>query len=262
MSDPSSKSFHDTTPLVQDNKNQENASAQEPPPPYNPPLAYTETKGAPPPNMTPPPEYKKTSSSRRQPLLSNLSTSIGTLSSSMLYKDRDVHCSHLWLYKIQSVSRRLSNWGKVMSDNPSKSSHETLAQDHENQENASAQEPPPPYNPPPAYAETKGAPPPNMTPPPEYNETPSSIPHASTTPTVFVVPMEFHSKPAEVTCPYCNVPITTRVEHEDVNHFCPICQRLLGRYHRPCSSRIVAFVIIIVGISIFLSILRAEYLVA
>uniref|UniRef100_A0A914E0I4 LITAF domain-containing protein n=1 Tax=Acrobeloides nanus TaxID=290746 RepID=A0A914E0I4_9BILA len=224
MNDPSSKSFHDTTPLVQDNKNQENASAQEPPPSYNPPLAYTETKGAPPPNMTPPPEYKKTPSS--------------------------------------IVSRRLSNWGKVMSDTPSKSSHETLAQDHENQENASAQEPPPPYNPLPAYTETKGASPPNMTPPPEYNETPSSIPHASITPIVFVVPMEFHSKPAEVTCPYCNVPITTRVEHEDVNHFCPICQRLLGRYHRPCSSRIVAFVVIIVGISIFLSILRAEYLVA
>jgi hypothetical protein len=63
-----------------------------------------------------------------------------------------------------------------MSDPSSKSSHEPthLAQDHENQENASAQEPPPPYNPPPAYTETKEVPPPNMTPPPEYNETPSS----------------------------------------------------------------------------------------
>uniref|UniRef100_A0A914BX02 LITAF domain-containing protein n=1 Tax=Acrobeloides nanus TaxID=290746 RepID=A0A914BX02_9BILA len=101
-----------------------------------------------------------------------------------------------------------------MSDPSSKSFHDTtpLVQDNKNQENASAQEPPPPYNPPPAYTETKGAPPPNMIPPPEYKETPSSIPHAPTTKTVFVVPMEFHSKPAEVTCPYCNVPITTRIK--------------------------------------------------
>uniref|UniRef100_A0A914ELN1 LITAF domain-containing protein n=1 Tax=Acrobeloides nanus TaxID=290746 RepID=A0A914ELN1_9BILA len=168
-----------------------------------------------------------------------------------------------------------------MSDPTSKSSYKTpLAQDHENQENASAQEPPPPYNPPPAYTETKGAPPPNTTPPAKYNETPSSILPAPTTTTVFVVPMEFHSKPAEVTCPYCNVPITTRVKHvagaltwflccfvsiffwccnsnKDVNHFCPICQRRLGRYRRPCcSSRIVMFVVLIVGISIILNILR------
>uniref|UniRef100_A0A914DYL6 LITAF domain-containing protein n=1 Tax=Acrobeloides nanus TaxID=290746 RepID=A0A914DYL6_9BILA len=26
--------------------------------------------------------------------------------------------------------------------------------------------------------------------------------------------MDFHSKPTEVMCPNCNVPITTRVEHE------------------------------------------------
>uniref|UniRef100_A0A914DXL7 Uncharacterized protein n=1 Tax=Acrobeloides nanus TaxID=290746 RepID=A0A914DXL7_9BILA len=63
---------------------------------------------------------------------------------------------------------------QVMSDPPSKSFHETLAQDHENQENASAQELPLPYSPPPAYTETKGASPSNMIPPPEYNETPSS----------------------------------------------------------------------------------------
>ena len=120
----------------------------------------------------------------------------------------------------------------AMSDPPSNPPQETtpLAQDHENQENASAQEPPPPYNPPPAYAETKGAPPPNMIPPPEYKETPSSsmnlcylynnikilflVPHAPATTTVFVVPLEFNSKPSEVLCPHCNVPVMTRIEHE------------------------------------------------
>uniref|UniRef100_A0A914DQ43 LITAF domain-containing protein n=1 Tax=Acrobeloides nanus TaxID=290746 RepID=A0A914DQ43_9BILA len=80
-----------------------------------------------------------------------------------------------------------------MYDSLSKLSYETtpLAQDHKNQEIASAQGPPPPYNPP-----------------------PSSIPYAPTTTTVFVVPLEFNSKPAKVMCPYCNVSITTRVEHE------------------------------------------------
>uniref|UniRef100_A0A914D1T7 LITAF domain-containing protein n=1 Tax=Acrobeloides nanus TaxID=290746 RepID=A0A914D1T7_9BILA len=107
-----------------------------------------------------------------------------------------------------------------MSDPPSKSSHETtpLTQDHVNQENVNAQEPPPlynpppayTYNPPPAYTETEEAPPP----PPKYKKTPRSVPYAPTTTTVVVVPMEFHSKPAEVMCPNCNEPITTRVEHE------------------------------------------------
>uniref|UniRef100_A0A914C544 LITAF domain-containing protein n=1 Tax=Acrobeloides nanus TaxID=290746 RepID=A0A914C544_9BILA len=169
-----------------------------------------------------------------------------------------------------------------MSAPPSNSSQETtpLTQDHENQENVRAQEPPPPYNPPPPYTETKGVPLPNMTPPPEYKETPSSIPYAPTTTTVFVVPMEFNSKPSEVLCPHCNVPVMTRIEHEagtltwllccfvsifvlccnftkDVNHYCPICQRRLGRYNRPCSSRIVMFVVLIIAISIVLNIMRA-----
>uniref|UniRef100_A0A914CFJ7 LITAF domain-containing protein n=1 Tax=Acrobeloides nanus TaxID=290746 RepID=A0A914CFJ7_9BILA len=134
-----------------------------------------------------------------------------------------------------------------MDNPPSKLAHETtpLAQDHRNQEIASAQGPPPPYIPP-----------------------PSSIPYAPTTTTVVVVPLEFNSKPAKVMCPSCNMSITTRVEHEagtmtwmlccfvsifvlccdftkDVNHFCPICHRRLGTYRRPCSSRIVTFIILI-----------------
>jgi hypothetical protein len=40
------------------------------------------------------------------------------------------------------------------------------------------------------------------------------VPYAPTTTTVFVVPQEFNSKPAKVMCPYCNMSITTRVEHE------------------------------------------------
>ena len=59
MSDPPSKSSHETTPLAQGHVNQENVTAQEPPPLYNPPPAYTETEGAPP----PPPKYKKTPTS-------------------------------------------------------------------------------------------------------------------------------------------------------------------------------------------------------
>uniref|UniRef100_A0A914E087 LITAF domain-containing protein n=1 Tax=Acrobeloides nanus TaxID=290746 RepID=A0A914E087_9BILA len=162
-----------------------------------------------------------------------------------------------------------------MSDPPSKSSHETtpLTQDHVNQENVNAQELPPLYNPPSAYTETEGAPPP----PPKYKKTPRSVPYAPTTTTV-VVPMEFHSKPAEVMCPNCNEPITTRVEHEasimtwmlccfvsssvlrsnftkDVIHYCPICQHLLGYYFRPCSSRIVKFVVLVVSIPIILKII-------
>uniref|UniRef100_A0A914E2R9 LITAF domain-containing protein n=1 Tax=Acrobeloides nanus TaxID=290746 RepID=A0A914E2R9_9BILA len=81
-------------------------------------------------------------------------------------------------------------------------------------------------------------------------------------------------------CPNCNVPITTRVEHEagtmtwmlccfvsifllccnftkDVIHYCPICQHLLGHYRRPCSSRIVMFVALVIGIPIILNILLA-----
>uniref|UniRef100_A0A914DRK8 Uncharacterized protein n=1 Tax=Acrobeloides nanus TaxID=290746 RepID=A0A914DRK8_9BILA len=57
MSDPPSKSSHETTPLTQDHVNQENVNAQEPPPLYNPPPAYTETEGASP----PPPKTSLTS---------------------------------------------------------------------------------------------------------------------------------------------------------------------------------------------------------
>uniref|UniRef100_A0A914DLP0 LITAF domain-containing protein n=1 Tax=Acrobeloides nanus TaxID=290746 RepID=A0A914DLP0_9BILA len=92
--------------------------------------------------------------------------------------------------------------------------------------------------------------------------------------------MDFHSKPTEVMCPNCNMQITTRVEHEageltwwlccfinifvlccnftkDVIHFCPICELRLGHYHRPCSTRIVMFVVLVVGIPIIYKIMLA-----
>uniref|UniRef100_A0A914E6P8 LITAF domain-containing protein n=1 Tax=Acrobeloides nanus TaxID=290746 RepID=A0A914E6P8_9BILA len=91
-----------------------------------------------------------------------------------------------------------------MSYPPSKETT-PLTKDHENHENANAQETPPP-----SYAEAKGVPLPYMTPPSQHKENP--IPYAPTTTTVFVVPLEFNSKPAEVMCPYCNVQVTTRTE--------------------------------------------------
>uniref|UniRef100_A0A914DWV1 LITAF domain-containing protein n=1 Tax=Acrobeloides nanus TaxID=290746 RepID=A0A914DWV1_9BILA len=105
-----------------------------------------------------------------------------------------------------------------MSAPLSNSSQETtpLTQDHENQENASAQEPQPPYNP--HYnskgdpSQSEGSPSPN--PPLNYKEIPRSVPHAPATTTVFVVPLEFNSKPSKVLCPYCKVSVTTRIEHE------------------------------------------------
>uniref|UniRef100_A0A914C7I5 LITAF domain-containing protein n=1 Tax=Acrobeloides nanus TaxID=290746 RepID=A0A914C7I5_9BILA len=161
-----------------------------------------------------------------------------------------------------------------MSAPPSNSSQETtpLTQDHENQENVRAQNPLPPCT------ETKGVPPPNMTPSSENKENPSSIP---TTITVFVVPMEFNSKPSEVLCPHCNVSVTTRIEHEagtltwllccfvcicvlcvdftkDVNHYCPKCERRLGRYNRPFSLRIVLFIVLIIAMYIVLYIMSVN----
>uniref|UniRef100_A0A914CPC9 LITAF domain-containing protein n=1 Tax=Acrobeloides nanus TaxID=290746 RepID=A0A914CPC9_9BILA len=81
-------------------------------------------------------------------------------------------------------------------------------------------------------------------------------------------------------CPSCNMSITTRVEHQagtmtlilcffvsifvlccdftkDVNHFCPICQRRLGTYRRPCSSRITFIILIYLIILIIYIILLA-----
>uniref|UniRef100_A0A914D6V4 LITAF domain-containing protein n=1 Tax=Acrobeloides nanus TaxID=290746 RepID=A0A914D6V4_9BILA len=171
-----------------------------------------------------------------------------------------------------------------MSDSPSNPPQETtpLTQDHENQENASAQEPPPPYNPhhnpKGAPSQTEGSPSPH--PRPKNIEIPRSVPHAPATTTVFVAPLEFDSKPARVLCPHCNVSVTTRIEHEagtltwllccfvcicvlccdftkDVNHYCPKCERRLGRYHRPCSSRIAMFVVAIIVIDIVLGIVNA-----
>src|SRR4051812_29606349 len=71
MSDPLSNPPQETTPLIQDHENQENASAQEPPLPYNPnynpkevpsqtegsPSHKSTTEGRPFPN--PPPNYKE-----------------------------------------------------------------------------------------------------------------------------------------------------------------------------------------------------------
>jgi len=67
MSDPSTKTSPETTPLTQDHDSAH--VSESPPPPYNPPPAYSEgiplpsTKGVPIPDMTPPPEYKENSES-------------------------------------------------------------------------------------------------------------------------------------------------------------------------------------------------------